>query len=250
MPRPIRVTNDSTEGRLIYAVGDIHGRRDLLQLIVRKIAVDAIASGSTQQPMLVFLGDYIDRGPESAAVVSYILTLRNLDGFDVRCLKGNHEQTLLKFLDDSTIGPTWAEHGGAATLASYGVAAPNMRSDKEGWEEARLAFRATLPFDHLDFYRGLQLSACVGDYFFAHAGVRPGVALAQQTEQDLLWSRAEFLGEKRPFEKIIVHGHTPVETPFLGATRIAIDTGAYATGALTAVRLEGAHRAVVSTIGE
>ena len=235
---------------MIYAVGDIHGRRDLLQLVVRKIAVDAIASGSVDQPVLVFLGDYVDRGPDSAGVITYIQTLSGLGGFDLRCLKGNHEQTLLKFLDDSSIGPTWAEHGGGATLASYGVSIPAMRTDREGWEAARLAFQQALPIEHLAFFRGLELSVAFGDYFFVHAGVRPGVSLARQNEQDLLWSRGEFLAEKKPFEKIIVHGHTPVEAPFLGATRIGVDTGAYATGALSAVRLEGAQRSVLSTAAD
>ncbi len=249
-PRPIQLGADSTEGRLIYAVGDIHGRRDLLQLVVRKIATDAIASGSVEQPMLVFLGDYIDRGPDSAGVISYILALKALDGFQVRCIKGNHEQTLLKFLEDSSIGPTWAEHGAGATLASYGIVAPTMRTDREGWETARLEFREALPASHLAFFQDLELSVTVGDYFFVHAGVRPRVSLAEQTEDDLLWSRNEFLAERRPFEKIIVHGHTPVESPFLGATRIGIDTGAYATGALSAIRLDGAQQSVVSTGGD
>lgn len=249
-PRPICLTPDSTEGRLIYAIGDVHGRRDLLQTIVRKVAVDAIASGATIQPLLVFLGDYVDRGPESAGVASYILALRAMGGFDVRCIKGNHEQTLLKFLEDAAIGPVWMEHGGGATLSSYGVTAPARRSDKDAWEATRIAFQRALPDDHLEFYRDLPLSLTVGDYFFVHAGVRPGVALAKQTEQDLLWSRAEFLAEKKPFEKIIVHGHTPVETPYLGPTRIAVDTGAYATGMLTAVRLDGVHRATISTAGD
>ncbi len=246
--RPIRLTADSTDGRLIYAVGDIHGRRDLLQLIVRKIAVDAIASGVTQQPMLVFLGDYIDRGPESAGVISYLLALRALNGFEVRCLKGNHEQTLLRFLEDAQMGPVWMEHGGGATLASYGVTAPSKRGDKAGWEAARAAFAEAIPADHVDFFRETELCMTVGDYFFVHAGVRPGLALAEQSENDLLWSRGEFLNERRPFEKIIVHGHTPAEAAFIGSTRIGVDTGAYATGLLTAARLEGAHQDVIGTL--
>lgn len=249
-PRPIRLSAESTEGRLIYAVGDIHGRRDLLQLLVRKIAVDAIASGVSTQPMLIFLGDYVDRGPESAGVASYILALRALGGFEVRCVKGNHEQTLLRFLEDSAIGPTWLDHGGGATLASYGVMTPAMRGDKSGWEATRIAFQKALPADHLAFYTALERGFTIGDYFFVHAGVRPGVALADQTEQDLLWSRAEFLAEKKPFEKIIVHGHTPVDTAHVGPIRVSIDTGAYATGILTAVRLDGVHRSIISTGGE
>ncbi len=246
--RPVRLSADSTEGRLVYAVGDIHGRRDLLQMIVRKISVDAIASGATEQPILIFLGDYVDRGPESAGVISYILALRELHGFEVRCLKGNHEQTLLKFLEDPAIGPMWLEHGGGSTLASYGIVAPTRRADAAAWEAASKAFAEALPADHLAFYQGLELSITLGDYFFVHAGVRPGVGLADQSEDDLLWSRGEFLSERRPFEKIIVHGHTPCETAYIGPTRIGVDTGAYATGALSAARLDGVSREAISTL--
>ena len=120
---------------------------------------------------------------------------------------------------------------------SYGIAPPQMRSDDEGWEATRIAFRAALPPKHLDFFEGLELNLVVGDYLFVHAGIRPGVPLAEQAEQDLLWIRGDFLNDSQGFEKMVVHGHTPVDRPYIGRSRIAVDTGAYATGLLSAARL-------------
>ncbi|MDR3508123.1 MAG: metallophosphoesterase family protein [Caulobacteraceae bacterium] len=237
----------STGGRLVYAIGDIHGRLDLLRRLARSIANDAAAMTLKQRPLLVFLGDYVDRGADSRGVIDYIMALRAQPGFEVRCLKGNHEQALLQFLEDPGFGPSWVGHGGGPTLMSYGVAPPQMRSDTEGWIAARDAFAAALPASHLAFYQDLELCLIVGDYLFVHAGVRPGVPLAEQAEQDLLWIRGEFLNEPVPQEKIVVHGHTPTEKPFIGRTRIGIDTGAYATGLLSSVKLTGEQHAFLQT---
>jgi serine/threonine protein phosphatase 1 len=228
----------STGGRLVYAIGDVHGRLDVLAPLVRDIAEDAARSASAERPMLVFLGDYVDRGPESKGVVDLVLDLAGTRAFEVRTLKGNHEEALLQFLDEPTFGQTWVEHGGASTLVSYGVQPPAQRTDRELWDRARRAFDAALPAPHRRFYEGLELMVTVGDYAFVHAGVRPGVPLDGQAERDLLWIRQEFLEEKSPFEKVIVHGHTPLEEPQLTPVRLGVDTGAYATGVLTAVRLE------------
>ncbi|QUD90836.1 serine/threonine protein phosphatase [Phenylobacterium montanum] len=232
----------STGGRLVYAVGDIHGRLDLLQRLLTAISADAVQTHSNERPLVVFLGDYIDRGAESRGVIDQILTLRRQGRFEVRCLKGNHEQALLQFLEDPGFGPAWVGHGGGPTLMSYGIAPPQMRSDEEGWEATRLAFRAALPPHHLAFFETLELSLVVGDYLFVHAGVRPGVPLTDQAEQDLLWIRGDFLNDPGGFEKMIVHGHTPVDRPYIGRSRIAVDTGAYATGLLSAARLVGRER--------
>ncbi|THD74470.1 MAG: serine/threonine protein phosphatase [Phenylobacterium sp.] len=240
----------STGERLVYAVGDVHGRLDVLAPLIRDIAQDAAethaaASVSAEPPLLVFLGDYVDRGPESRGVVDLILELRAARRFEVRALKGNHEEALLQFLDDPSFGSTWAEHGGAATLSSYGVQPPAQRTDADAWARAREAFTAALPPAHKFFYETLELMVVEGDYAFVHAGVRPGVALADQLERDLLWIRHDFLEERGRFEKIIVHGHTPLETPQLTPTRLGVDTGAYATGVLTAVRLQGEDQRVM-----
>ncbi|MES2721853.1 MAG: metallophosphoesterase family protein [Pseudomonadota bacterium] len=229
----------STEGRLAYAVGDIHGRLDAFDALLQVIAQDVLTSQPTQRPMLILLGDYVDRGPASAQVVDRILKLADEPAFEVRALKGNHEEALLQFRDEPGFGQTWVEHGGAATLASYGVQPPATRTDPGAWETARVAFREALPASHTAFYEGLEIMITVGDYAFVHAGVRPGVPLDRQVERDLLWIRAEFLQSTAKFEKIIVHGHTPMEEPqVIAGRRIGIDTGAYATGLLTAVRLD------------
>jgi len=237
----------STDERLAYAVGDIHGRLDLLRRLLGVISKDHAEIAGDSRPLLIFLGDYVDRGDDSRGVIEMIISLRKQAEFEVRCLKGNHEEALLQFLADPTTGPAWAQHGGGATLMSYGVQPPADRLSRDGWEEARAAFAKALPKEHLAFFETLELSLCLGDYMFVHAGVRHGVDLAEQSEHDLLWIRRPFLDEKRPFDKMIVHGHSPVEEPFAGPNRIGIDTGAYATGILSAVRLAGAERGFLST---
>ncbi|MDO8800180.1 metallophosphoesterase family protein [Phenylobacterium sp.] len=229
----------TTQGRLAYAVGDIHGRLDAFDALLHVIAQDVLVSQPSQQPMLILLGDYVDRGPASAQVIDAILRLQTEPAFEVRALKGNHEEALLQFRDEPGFGQTWVEHGGSATLASYGVQPPATRTDPEAWETARRAFREALPEAHKAFFEDLEIMITLGDYAFVHAGVRPGVPLERQVERDLLWIRAEFLQSTAKFEKIIVHGHTPMEEPqIIPGRRIGVDTGAYATGLLTAVRLD------------
>lgn len=240
----------TTGGRLVYAVGDVHGRLDVLELLIETIVSDVVALKPRLQPMLIFLGDYVDRGPESAGVVERILRLKRKPAFEVRTLKGNHEEALLQFLDDPAFGQTWADHGGLATLASYGVQPPLSRLDAGAWERAREAFDATLPPTHREFYEGLELTVEVGDYLFVHAGVRPGIPMEAQLERDLLWIRSEFLQAPGPFGKVIVHGHTPMEEPQILPHRMGLDTGAYATGVLTAVRLHATtHKVLQARIG-
>ena len=224
--------------RPTYAVGDIHGRMDLLGPLVETIRKDIEADGlTTERPMIVFLGDYVDRGPASRAVVEFILELGGRVDLEVRTLKGNHEQALLLFLEDAKFGPTWLAHGGATTLSSYQVLPPNPRAGLEAFEKARVAFRTALGSLHLKFFQELELYLLQDDYAFVHAGIRWGIPLHKQTEEDLLWIRQDFLNSDQAIEHVIVHGHTPVEQPYLGAGRIGIDTGAYATGILSAVRL-------------
>lgn len=223
---------------MIYAVGDIHGRADLLIPLLRGVAQD-MAETQPRRPLLVFLGDYVDRGGASRSVIDQILTLTKSPGCEVVALKGNHEEALLKFLAEPDFGPTWARHGGVSTLVSYGVRPPEDEADLESWTRVRDAFVKALPAAHRRFFESLSLSLVVGDYAFVHAGIRPGVPLADQVEADLLWIRRGFLDAKGPFEKVIVHGHTPRETPEFNGFQMGLDTGAYKTGVLTAARLEG-----------
>jgi len=237
----------SSEGRLIYAVGDVHGRLDLLKRLMGRIADDLpTAPRGTGAPVLLFVGDYIDRGAQSRGVIDMLIALRDSSGFDVRCLKGNHEATLLGFLEDSSTGPDWGLFGGGKTLKSYGVTPP-LGANLVEWDAARDAFAAALPTKHLDFYRSLPTHIAIGDYLFVHAGVRHGVELEAQSEQDLLWIREAFLRETRPFEKFVVHGHSPTNQPYFGPHRICVDTGAYASGILTAARLKDADRSFICT---
>lgn len=226
-------------------MGDVHGRLDLLDPLLDRILQDARDMEGSTRPVLVFVGDYVDRGAASKGVIDRVIGLQAGTDFEVKALKGNHEEAMLAFLDDPDFGPTWIEHGGAQTLASYGVTPPILRMDTLAWEKARDAFAEAVPPAHLAFLGALELMAVVGDYVFVHAGLRPGVPLEAQREPDLLWIRQDFLNAARPFEKIVVHGHTPVEEPFLGEHRIGIDTGAYATGVLTAVRLEDGERRLI-----
>jgi serine/threonine protein phosphatase 1 len=237
----------STEGRVIYAIGDVHGQLDLLDqlldVIARDVAKDGAKDGLEDTPVLLMVGDYVDRGPDSRGVIDRLIALQAASGqagaLETRFLLGNHEQTLLAFLDKPDGGGAWLEFGGGQTLSSYGVPPPPGRSDLAAWTIAQERFRENLPAAHLAFLKTLELSARYGDYLFVHAGVRPGVALEQQDPEDFLWIRGDFLDAPHRLGCVVVHGHTPAEDPFVGADRINIDTGAYATGVLTAVKLTG-----------
>lgn len=239
-PPPLRY---APEGLRLYAVGDIHGRLDLLRLLLGAIAEDA--EGTTAAIRLIFLGDYTDRGPQSREVVETLMELGERRPDASIFLKGNHDDTLLKFVRDPGVGRSWCNYGGAETLESYGVQAPVMTTDAADWERARLEFVDSLGQRGLAFFEALPPFVEFGDYFFVHAGVRPGVPLDEQDEKDLLWIRDDFLRPREAMEKAIVHGHTPEADAFVSARRIGIDTGAYASGVLTAVVLEGAERRLI-----
>jgi serine/threonine protein phosphatase 1 len=234
-------------GEIYYAIGDVHGRLDLLRALLRSIDADARRTPS-KAVNLVFLGDYIDRGQESRGVIELLTVLKRDGGVRVTALRGNHEEALLGFIADPSTGGAWAEHGGRETLKSYGVEPPRAMTDAEGWSAARDAFVAALPRAHLDFLRELQLFAVVGDYVFVHAGVRPGVPLEHQEAHDLMWIRKDFMEAPRVLDaQVVVHGHTPTAEPSEGPGRIGVDTGAYATGVLTAVKLEDDRRSFIQT---
>src|SRR5258706_895552 len=223
-------------GMRVYAVGDIHGRLDLLDTIQEKIVRDS--AEATGERIIVYLGDYIDRGADSKGVIERLLA-RPPNGFAARHLKGNHDQSLLDFLDDPSHYRMWKDYGARETLLSYGVMPPRGESDTV-LAKARDDLASALPDSHLEFVRALELSVIIGDYFFVHAGVRPGLPLAKQSPQDLMWIREEFLTSSSNFGKVVVHGHSPSQLPVKRPNRIGVDTGAYATGRLSCVVLEGA----------
>ena len=223
---------DTGPGHPIYAVGDVHGRLDLLKALMARIRDDA-GDGPAE---LIYLGDYVDRGPESCGVIDALLGTAARTGYRCTFLKGNHEATLLDFLGDASLGPAWARFGGRETLASYGVRIASAGAD---WERVRRDFELALPLAHRRFLEGLELFAERGRYFFVHAGIDPDLPLLAQGEEEYLWIRSPFLDSTRALEKIVVHGHTPESEPVHNARRIGVDTGAYASGCLTAARIEG-----------
>ncbi|KRA64672.1 serine/threonine protein phosphatase [Caulobacter sp. Root656] len=233
-------------GTLVWTVGDIHGRLDLLRPLLSAVLEDFARSAQTRK-VLIFLGDYVDRGPDSQGVIELLCRLADGGPVETIFLRGNHEDRMAAFLEDPGIGPTWCDYGGREALRSYGVTAPADRADKDAWAAASADFNAAVSDRHRAFLRDLKFSASVGDYFFVHAGARPGVPLDQQSRHDMMWIRQTFLDDSRAFEKIVVHGHTPTDDIQSDHRRIGLDTGAYATGVLTAVRLEGEERAALQT---
>ena len=222
---PMATTASLPSGQRVYAIGDIHGRLDLLQALSSKLRND-IQDAPSESSIIVMLGDYIDRGPHSAGVIDWLLA-GNMPA-PIIALRGNHEATLLDFLADASVLDNWRHFGGLETLASYGV---DVRDAMRGrnYAAAQAKLRELLPPAHQKFFERTRLSWSSGDYFFCHAGVRPNVPLKRQEEKDLLWIRDEFNGFRGSFEKMIVHGHTPVAEPEILTNRINVDTGAYAT---------------------
>lgn len=233
-------------GTRIYAIGDIHGRLDLLRRLQGLIAADANRS-KAERRVLIYIGDYIDRGPSSAGVLDLLLD-EPLPGFEMVHLLGNHEDTLLQFPDDVSVGPSWLTYGGVQTLASYFIeVAPDSWRDERELLRLQDEVRRRVPRRHVEFLRGLPLMHVEGGYLFVHAGVRPGVPFERQDRDDLLWIRDEFLDSGEDHGKIVVHGHTISERPESHANRIGIDTGAFHTGRLTCVVLDGTSRAFLHT---
>ena len=233
---PARPAPRIAQGLRLYAVGDIHGRADLLRRLHRVVREDAEAAPEPRR-RIVYLGDYVDRGPEARAVLDLLID-EPLLGFERVHLKGNHEDALLRFFENAAIGPVWLGFGGAATLLSYGVPAPASPARDE-LLRMQEAFAAAFPERHRAFLEGLATRHEEGDYLFVHAGVRPGVPLGDQREEDLLWIREPFLSTAADFGKIVVHGHSIAYDPEFRHNRIGIDTGAFATGRLTCLVLAG-----------
>lgn len=232
------------DGHRIYAIGDIHGCVRELDALHGRIEVDWLF-GPAERCTIVYLGDYIDRGPDSRGVIDRLLGAPPIPGAERIFLSGNHEQAMLDFLADPEGNPHWLDFGGLETLASYGVRRSAIGS--RGRQELADGLAAALPKTHRDFFESLLIHHRRGDYFFVHAGVRPGVALDQQSPEDCRWIRGPFLQSRQWHGAMIVHGHTITDEPEDCANRIGIDTGAYATGVLTALRLEGSNRSFFKT---
>lgn len=229
------------QGVRIYAIGDVHGRADLLSDLLRRIERDNAARAQASVTTIL-LGDMIDRGRHSAALLR---TLSSRMPSGLICLRGNHEAVMVDAWKGNRAAlRLWFEHGGDATLAGFGA----TEAELAGTEDERVAaLVARVPRSVINWMRALPLTHACGDYLFVHAGVRPGVSLARQTREDQLWIRDEFLSSERWHGKRIVHGHTPREQVEILPNRIGVDTGAYISGRLSAIGLEGTDSWVVQT---
>lgn len=228
----------------LYSVGDIHGCHQLLQQLMTKIAEDAAAS-PTLKKELIFLGDYIDRGLGSRETIEHLIHSK-IDGVEIVYLRGNHEEILLRIIDgDLDSIPSWLQYGGIATLASYGI--PLSHTQFDNHKMIRSALQEKVPAHHIEFLEKSRSHYESGDYYFVHAGLRPGLSLEKQNDRDRLWIREPFLSSSHHFGKVVVHGHSISMDPELLPNRIGIDTGAYATGRLTCLVLEGQERRLITT---
>jgi serine/threonine protein phosphatase 1 len=239
MHHPVGATNLRA-----YVVGDIHGRLDLLEALLGKIHGD-IEQRAPLKNLLVFVGDLIDRGPQSAEVVERLRTYSH-PGVEPVFLLGNHEEVLLRILDgDTSLIASWLNFGGVQCMKSYGVAPGQLAAAKES--EAVAIIRAAVPQEHVEFISSFIDSCRFGDYLFVHAGIRPGVDLQEQRQTDLRWIREAFLLDDTDHGFVVVHGHTISPEVEERANRIGIDTGAFATGVLTALGIEGPDRWYLDT---
>jgi serine/threonine protein phosphatase 1 len=245
-----RILCQAPPDKVVYAIGDIHGSYDLLEALQGGIALDA-AKRPARRKVIVYLGDYLSRGSASRQVVERVRTWRPSGRGDTEIvlLKGNHEDMALRYLDgEFGIGRHWLESGGMQTLASYGVKPDRPKPlDHETMEELRGRFAKALPPEHLALLRALKTSHREGGYHFVHAGVRPGVALGEQSDYDQMWIKYTFLESGLDHGAMVVHGHMNVVQPQLHANRIAIDTAAYKSGMLTCLLLQDGRRAFLQT---
>ncbi|MBN8806922.1 MAG: serine/threonine protein phosphatase [Sphingomonas sp.] len=235
------------DGIRVYAVGDIHGRADLLEQTLQMIDRDSqdILPAARQ---IIFLGDYVDRGPASADVIDVLIALRSLWP-NVHTLGGNHEELFQLVLEgNDRANQQFAMVGGRETALSYGI--DPQAYERSSWDELHQLIINSVPPSHIEFLSQLELSVEIGDYFFVHAGVRPKVALADQEASDLRWIRESFLKSNADFTKMIVHGHSISSDVDFRRNRIGIDTGAYRTGHLTTLILEGTNQRVFQTAGD
>jgi serine/threonine protein phosphatase 1 len=225
------------DGVRIYAISDIHGCAHLLEQMLAVIDAD-IAHSKPYRAIEVFMGDYIDRGPDSRSTLD--LLIKRAGRGNAIFLKGNHEAFLDEVFQDPARINDWLQVGGLQTLMSYGLSPSPSPNDLEQRELVR-ELVAAIPPHHREFLSRLRLTFTCGDFLFVHAGLRPGVPLSEQREADLLWIREEFLQSKKNFGKYVIHGHTPVRSAEILANRANIDTGAYATGNLTLLSIQGSR---------
>ena len=242
MPRE-RLVMDMRD-TVVYAIGDVHGCYDELRALEQKILVDALRFSGRK--IIIMLGDYVDRGPQSRRVVEHLMAPPP-KGFLRVCLAGNHEVAMLAYLDGHLSREPWLNVGGRETLFSYGFDPDRLAALYASSEAVDARIREAVPASHVAFLRTLPVMVCSEKFVFVHAGIRPGVALEMQDEADLLNIREEFFQAAHRLDRWVVHGHTIVDVPALDGRRVDIDTGAFRTGRLTALRVVGKYGRLLSS---
>lgn len=230
------------EGVRVYAIGDIHGHLELLTEMYARIAAE-IERDKVADWRIIHLGDLVDRGPDSRGVIDHLIAVTARDSRNI-VLAGNHDVGFLDFLALPDPEGLFARHGGKETARSYGVGL--SMSDAPGLRQSHAQLVAAVPDNHLRFLSALPYSASFGDFFFCHAGIRPGIPLDRQDPQDLIWIRNQFLNHPGLHPKVVVHGHTPQAEPEVLANRVNIDTGVFYSGVLTALVIDGAEKRLIS----
>ena len=242
--RNTSITPFCPSGLRIYCIGDVHGREDLLQQVHDNILDDV--SDYTGRKIVIYLGDYIDRGERSKQVIELLLS-HPLSDFESIHLRGNHEQSLLDFLIEPDIGQAWFKYGGLQTLVSYGIRYNKIPTSTKDMQELQTELKERLPDSHLEFLKKTLIFHSFGSYYFVHAGVNPRLSLEQQQPDDQLWIREDFIHHTKAYEKIIIHGHTITDEPDFQHNRIGLDTGAYQSGKLSCLVLENDSQRILQT---
>lgn len=240
--RAPRLVIDPADYAAVYAIGDVHGCLDALLDLEDMIGEDALSIEGRK--LIVMLGDYVDRGPKSCAVL-YHLTASPPSGFERVCLRGNHDDAFLAFLDGDPAGDWVLDHGAETTLASYGVEVEDFNLPA-GRFALREAVRSAVPSSHVAFLRSLPVLLTIGADVFAHAGVRPGRPLSEQSDDDLMWIRRSFLDLGPGLPVRVFHGHTPMREAHVGPDRVSLDTHCYRSGRLTAARIVAGDVTILS----
>lgn len=233
------------DGVRVYAIGDVHGRLDLLRRMHEAIARDRDSHPASDW-RIIHLGDYVDRGPDSRGVADFLIAACKADD-RMLAIAGNHDIGFLEFLARPSAEGLFAHNGGRETALSYGVDIDFWSA--EALREGHAALLDAVPDSHFGFYRGLGRHLSFGDFYFCHAGIKPGIPLEDQDEDDLIWIRWDFLNYAGLHPKVIVHGHTPEADVEVMANRVNVDTGAWKTGRLSALVIDGTEKQILAVAG-
>lgn len=242
-PRRPRLRHSAEDYAVIYAIGDVHGCYDALIDAERRIIRDAQTIAGRK--LIVLLGDYVDRGNRSRDVLQHLCS-PSPQGFSRIALCGNHDDAFLQFLSAPRANMQWLEFGGTDTLFSYGVDAKYLLGQKRGMDALCAAVKLAVPAAHIALLQSMPIALSVGELIFVHAGIRPGISLDSQLDQDLLWIREPFISKGPQLPTLVVHGHTPGKYPVFASGRIGIDTAAFATGNLTVLKIAAGEPTIVA----